>query len=509
MHKSLTAAPPAPAMPWGLLLWALLLAGLLAGPGPAAAQPTLPSLGDRISGTVSLDQEYELGQDFMRNLRRAAPTIPDPLLNAYLESTTFKIAARSQLQDHRLSFVIIDSEDLNAFAAPGGIIGVNAGLFIEAETEGEFASVMAHEIAHLSQRHYARSVDEAQSSRVPQLATMLASVLIMATSDAGHGMAALTAAQGRALENRLRYSRSNESEADRVGQDTMYEAGFDPTAMAGMFEQLMAGSRFDSRPPEYLLSHPVSESRVAESRARAARYTPREYPDDLEYQINRARVLAHYAKDKPALVAEWEQDFEQELEQTLEQDEEHADFKRDVSRYRLAVAYWEAGRYREAQDTLAPLLQKDPNRISYAVTQAEIYNKQREPALAASFLRRHLNINPGNHALTMAYVDAMQEARDYQEAAAVMEQHTERRPNDHHLWYRLAETQGQAGNIRKVHEARAEYFTLVGDFESAAEQWAYALRLAEQERAGRADLVRLRQKIGALEERLDPRKRRR
>ena len=467
----------------------ILVPALLLGAAPAAPQPNLPSLGDSLSGTVSLDQEYLLGQDFLRNLRRAAPTIPDALLNDYLENISRRIAAQSDLQDHRLSFVVIDSEELNAFAAPGGIIGVNAGLFIKAVNEGEFASVMAHEIAHLSQRHYARGVDEAKANRVPQLASVLASVLIMATSDPGHGIAALAAAQGRALENQLSYSRSNESEADRVGQNTLYEAGFNPADMAGMFERLMAESRFDTSPPEYLLSHPVSESRVSESRARAARYLPREYEDDMEYQINRARVVGHYAEDKPALVTR----LERKLRGSL------TEFDYDVNRYALAIAYWEANRYDEAHDTLAPLLDKDPNRISYVVTQADILIKQDEPAAAASLLRRHLNISPGNHPLTMAYVDAMVEARDYLEAAAAMEGHTERRPDDHHLWYRLAETQGQAGNIQKVHEARAEYYSLVGDFNSAGEQWSYALRLATENEAGRAELIRLQLKIDEAE----------
>ena len=144
----------------------------------------LPSLGDRISGTVSLGQEYEMGQQFLAQIRRSAPTIPDAVLMNYLENITYKLASRSQLQDHRLSFVIIDSEELNAFAAPGGIIGVNTGLFINARTESEFASVMAHEIAHVSQRHFARGVDQAQSGQVGQIASLLASVLIMATSQA-------------------------------------------------------------------------------------------------------------------------------------------------------------------------------------------------------------------------------------------------------------------------------------------------------------------------------------
>jgi predicted Zn-dependent protease len=162
----------------------------------ALSQPALPSLGDRISGTVSLDQEYAMGQQFLSQLRRGAPTIPDPLLNTYLENVSYKLAARSQLKDRRLSFVIIDSEEINAFAAPGGIIGVNTGLFLNARTEAEFASVMGHEIAHVSQRHFARGIDEAQAGRIGHMASLLASVLIMATSDGGHGAAALGAAQG-------------------------------------------------------------------------------------------------------------------------------------------------------------------------------------------------------------------------------------------------------------------------------------------------------------------------
>ena len=136
-----------------------------------------------------------MGQQFLSSIRRATATIPDALLHGYLENLTYKLAAQSQLQDHRLSFVIIDSEELNAFAAPGGIIGVNTGLFLNAETEAEFASVMAHEIAHVSQRHFARSIDDARANRVPELAALLAGVIVMATSDGQHGAAAIAASQ--------------------------------------------------------------------------------------------------------------------------------------------------------------------------------------------------------------------------------------------------------------------------------------------------------------------------
>lgn len=468
---------------------ALVLGVSLAVPY-ASGQSRLPSLGDRISGTVSLGEEYRMGQQFLAQIRRSAPTIPDALLNSYLETITFRLASRSELKDHRLSFVIIDSGDLNAFAAPGGIIGVNTGLFLNAETEAEFASVMAHEIAHVSQRHFARGIDEAQAGRIPYLATLLASVIVMATSDAQHGTAAITAAQGMAVSNQLRFSRSNEAEADRVGQNTMFNSGLDPSAMGSLFERLLVLNRLSSRPPEFLLSHPLTESRVADARSRASRYPSRSYSDGLEYRLMRARVVNHYAEDKRLLVT----DYERRLDQSRSELEE------DAFTYGLAVAYWENEQYAEAQQTLAKLLEKEPNRISYVTTQAEILIRQNEEGQAIPYLRRHLEINPDNHALTMTLADALTEARAYDEVASLLDAHTHIRPEDHHIWYQLAEIQGQAGNISQVHQARAEYFSLVGDFPSARSQLQYALRLEQDSDSSPTELARLQQKITELEQ---------
>ncbi len=456
----------------------------------AAAQSALPTLGDRISGTVSLEEEYRLGRQFLAQIRRSAPTIADSLLNSYLESITYRLASRSELKDHRLSFVIIDSDTLNAFAAPGGVIGVNTGLFLHAENEAEFASVIAHEIAHVSQRHFARGVDEAETSRIPNLAALLASVVVMATSDSQHGAAAITAAQGMALSNQLRFSRSNEAEADRTGQNTMFNANLDPAAMASLFERLMALNRLGSRPPEFLLSHPVTESRVADARSHARRYPPREYSDSLEYRLMRARVVNHYAEDKEVLVAEYER----------QRDEQRSEVEQDAFVYGLAVAYWENEQYALAEQTLAELLAKEPNRISYLVTQAEILIGQNEEGRAIALLRRHREINPGNHAVAMTLADALISARNYDEAALVLDEHGKVRPDDHHIWFQLAEVQGQAGNISKVHMARAEYFILLEDFNAAWEQLRYALQIKQEEGASLAEQARLLQKVNELEQ---------
>ena len=204
----------------------------------------------------------------------------------------------------------------------------------------------------------------------------------------------------------------------------------------------------------------------------------------------RARVLGHYATDKEALIMEYRKKL----------DESTTEFTRDANRYGLAIGYWEDEKYAEATTILSPLLQKDPNRISYVVTQAEIYTAQNEPQQAINFLQRHLEINPNNHSLTMAYIDALQESRAYTEAAETMERHTQIRNNDHNLWFQLSETWGQAGNISKVHQARAEYFILLQDFRSAREQLRFALRIETDNGAAPAEEARLRQKIRDVEE---------
>jgi predicted Zn-dependent protease len=466
----------------------LLVTSLLWGSN-TWAQVQLPTLGDRISGMISLDDEYRLGREFLRSVRRSSTSISDPLLNEYLVTVTHNLALHSDLQDHRLAFIIVDSPELNAFAAPGGIIGVNGGLFLNAHTEGEFASVMAHEIAHVSQRHFARSVEDAQRRRIPELATLLASIVIMGTSGPDTGQAAIMAAQGRSIENRLRFSRNNEAEADRVGIRTLYDAGYDPHEMPAMFERLMGLNRFGARPPEFLLSHPLTESRVADTRGRASRYPARPATPSLEYQLMRARVQIHYETNPQNAAATFETALASAVDDTASK----------AARYGLALAHIKNNDFTQAHEQLDKLLAEEPNRITYVVTKAEAYTKGNEAGMATDFLSRHLVINPGNHPLIMAHANALIANRNYAEAASVLERHTTRRPEDHDLWYQLAETQGLVGDISKVHQARAEFFVLIGDFRRASEQLTYATRIESTKENNGPLLSRLRQRSQDVE----------
>jgi predicted Zn-dependent protease len=462
----------------GFLLF--LQAGL-----PASAQVNLPVLGDSLSGTISTQQEYEFGREFLRSVRRQTPALNDPLIEEYVTSLTYRLAATSELSDHRLAFILIDSEVLNAFAAPGGIVGVNAGLFLYAENEGEFASVLAHELAHISQRHYARNVEEARKNALPNMAALLASLVIGATLGGEAGQAALMTSQSISLDNQLRFSRSNEEEADRIGIRNLVNAGFDPNDMAGMFEHMLRARNFSRRPPEFLSTHPLDENRIADSRNRANTYPPVEHVQNSEYLLMRERVLINYSDD-PAV----EIDTRSRALSQLNGMEE------DAARYGIALAHLKAGQHVQATESLDTLLRKEPSRITYVMLAAEIALAAQDYPRALDILETNLRINPDNHPLTMTYATTLTRAGRFQDAANVLEKHAITHPDDMQLWYDLAEVQGQAGNISKVHQARAEYFITVGDFTRAREQLDFALRLEKDQLV----MARLRQRLEYIRE---------
>ncbi len=435
---------------------------------PSRAQVNLPVLGDSVSGTISTQQEYEFGREFLRQIRRETTMLDDPLIMEYIVSLTYKLAVNSELTDHRLEFVLIDSEILNAFAAPGGIIGVNAGLFLFAQNEGQFASVLSHELAHISQRHYARSVQQAQRNVLPSMAGLLASLVIAGVAGGDAGQAALMTSQAVGQENQMRYSRSNEQEADRIGIRTLYNSGFDPFDMAGMFEQMMRMNSFSQRMPEFLSTHPLDENRIADSKNRANSLPALEHIQNIEFLLMKHRVSIHYSNDTEAYVAA--------LQRALPQ---LNGVEADAARYGIALGQLESGQFVEATQSLQTVLLKEPTRITYVMLQADIARAAGNLDRALDILEDNLRINPSNHPLTMSLANTLEQGGRYVAAAEILEAHSIKRPNDPQVWYQLAEIQGQAGNISKVHQARGEYFITVGDFTRARNQFSLAL---EQER---------------------------
>ncbi len=440
----------------------LTLACLLAT--PLAANP-LPSLGDASSALVSPEQEYQLGRAWLAMLRGQVRTLDDPLLSDYVERSVYRLAETSQLEDRRLVFVLLDSPQRNAFAVPGGVVGVNGGLFLHAETEGEYASVMAHELAHLSQRHFARGLEEQRRMQVPLMAAMLAGVVAAAAGAGDAGIAAIASTQAAAIQAQRSFSRQNEQEADRIGLLNLQRAGFDPRSMPDMFERLVRQYRYSRVPPEFLLTHPLSESRVADTRNRAEQLPASGRQDSLEYQRLRARLQLHY-ETTPGLAA---RRFRARLDDNPQD---------TAARYGLALAHSRSGQISDARRELQTLLADNPEESLYHLALIELDMASNQLPAAEQRLKRLLARQPSSYPLRRQQAQLQLKQGKVREAERTLDALLADRPGDSALWYLQAETRGLSGNIIGVHRARAEYFALVGDYPQALEQLDFARRRA-------------------------------
>ena len=441
------------------ILWSLAL----------SANQDLPSFGDSTSGIISLDQERRLGQQFLRSIRAQAPTLDDPILQDFLEHLIYRLASHSQLEDRRLDIVIIRNGSLNAFAAPGGIVGVHDGLFRYAQTEHEMSAILSHELAHLSQRHFARRVAEGKKSAALNIAGLLAGVILAATAGGDAALLALTGSQGLAQNQSLKYSREREAEADRIGIYTLNEASMDPRAMAYMFERLQRASRYSTgnNIPEFLRTHPVTNDRVADSYNQTQNYPKKQFPASLDYQLMRIRARAITSGNQSQEVKHFEAAFKESSNTT----------QKTANQYGLVISLTNSLAFDKARTHIRGLREQHPLNIPFRIAEAEIYTRAQQPEIALELLEEALEVSPNNYPLSATYAQTLLAASKPVAALKVLAALSVRRPNDEYVWYLLAEAYGLANNIPGVHEARAEFFVLNANYDQAIKQLGYALPL--------------------------------
>jgi predicted Zn-dependent protease len=440
----------------------LALSCLLAAP---AFSNDLPSLGDASSAIVSPQQEHQLGRAWLSLVRGQVSQLDDPQLKDFVERTVYSLSETSQLQDRRLEFVLLNSPQINAFAAPGGIIGVNGGLFLYAQTEAEYSSVLAHELAHLSQRHFARGLEAQQRMQVPVMVGMLAGIIAAAAGAGEAGIAAIASTQAAAVQEQRRFSRQNEQEADRIGLVNLEKAGFDPKAMPSMFERLMRQYRYNRTPPEFLLTHPVSESRIADTRNRAEQYQGKGITDSLGYQLMRARVQLKYEETSGVAAKR----FRNMLDENPQL---------EAARYGLAIALIKGGQHKQAREALQPLLKTTPNDISYNLAMIDLEMAANSLDEAQLRIDRLLGLYPNNYPINQAKINLLIKQGRIQDAERDLDALLKRRSKDPDIWYQMAEVRGLKGDTIGLHQARGEFFALVGDYNQALEQLGFAKRRA-------------------------------
>ena len=432
------------------------------------AQPelnlSLPELGDRVSGVVSTDQEKIIGNEFLKQVYSQAPLISDPLIQEYSELLIYRLSEYSQVKDRNFNILLIDDKSLNAFAAPGGVIGINGGLFLNAKNEGQFASVLTHELAHLSQRHFARNI---LNSRDNNFASMLIMVSAMAAAIATNNPTAFMAGPAFLQQQSLRYSRLFEREADRVGFNNLINAKYAPNSMGEMFEQMaklrrLAGDNI----PEFLLTHPVSSSRVADAFNAADQVeTPYENKDSLNFQLIRGRLQMRY-EDIPL-------NSVRKMKGLIEES-----FSNE-NRYALSIAYMMSGQHTNSLKVIDKLIDENPKNLILNNTKAEILLNAGKSKEALNIVNIFLNISPKNYPLTTLKAKILAYDKKLFAAEELIRDQLLRRNTDPYLWLYLSEIQRDSKNVIGYHQSRAEYYLLLGQYEDALNQLQFALKLTE------------------------------
>ena len=424
----------------------------------------LPQLGDRVSAAVSSSEERAIGKEFLKQIYYQAPLISDPLIQEYTELLIYRLSEYSQVEDRYFNVLLIDDNSLNAFAAPGGIIGVNGGLFINADNEGQFSSVLAHELAHLSQRHFARNVLRSQDSNLASILVMVSSIAIGILSNNPNAMAfgpAFLQTQS------LRYSRLFEKEADRVGFANLVRAGYNPNSMGEMFENMNDLRRLSGDlPPEFLLTHPLSTSRINDAfNAAEGISEDGTKTDSLEYSLIKSRLEIRYEKI-PSNSLRY---FNSLVENT----------RSDANLYGLALSHKVNNDYKKSISLINELINKYPKNLFLNTSKVEILTEANQYEAALDLSNKFLEISPKNFPLSIAKSKLLLQMKRYFESEEIIRDQILRRNDNPELWFLLSEIQRSSKNIVGYHQSRAEYFLLLGQNEEALNQLEFALKLTK------------------------------
>jgi predicted Zn-dependent protease len=427
---------------------------------------TLPDLGSAGDAVLSPQTERRIGESIVRDIRYREPSyLDDPEIADYLAGLGERLAQVTPGTRHDFEFFVMRDHTLNAFALPGGFVGVHTGLINAAETESELASVLAHEIAHVTQRHIARMLGQQEQMQLPVLAALAAAVLL-GSSRPDLAMGAAAAAQAGAVQASLAYSRDFEREADRVGLQALEAAGFDARAMAAFFERMQRHTRVadDGSMPGYLRTHPVTVERIADAQNKAAALPYRQHPDSLEFHLVRAKLRAQ-SGDARAAVAHFQASVQERRYAT-----------EAAARYGLTSALLRARRPREAAAQLKLARGAGAEGPMIETLAARIEQAQGHPAAAAKRLAEARSRYPRSRALLYAHVAALQDAGDNARAAAELADAVRSHPRDIRLRSLQAKTYANLGKRFLQHQAQAEVYALQGGLPAAIEQLELARR---------------------------------
>ncbi|MBT1449589.1 M48 family metalloprotease [Glaciecola sp. XM2] len=462
------------------------LVSLLAMPMLAQTQSNrnqLPEIGVVASDAVTIDKEKLIGDAIMRQLRGQAPLIQDPVLQEYLQDIGNRLVVHADNTKFPFTFFMINNPVLNAFAFYGGHIGVHTGLIAQAETESELASVLAHEIAHVTQRHLARRIQSQQRSSPLQIASMIGSLLI-AMADPRAGMAALQTSVAAGQQASINFTRNNEQEADNIGINILFRAGFDPQGAPGFFSRLAEQARGRSNQLAFLQTHPLPQERVAETITRARLYGEVNVPDSLSFQLARARIQARYMSNP-----------QRNLNVFQAQVNQFDGVRLKAAQYGLAITLFEIEQYQNAQKVMDELLANDPENLFYLDLMTDILLEQGEFAAAINLLKPLWQSKPQNQVLALNLANSYIKAQNYDPAIQILRDLL-LVDAENILSYQLLNNAYERSQMKKeAHMAQAEIYALISAYPLAIDELQFAYNYARHDAL---EKLRIRGRIDQL-----------
>jgi predicted Zn-dependent protease len=441
------------------------------GPGLSGQEIDLPELGSPSDRYLTPTGEKKLGREFMLSVKKSADVLEDPLISEYVQELGNRLLKQSDAAGEEFHFFVLDEPSINAFAGPGGYIGLNSGLILATQSESELASVVAHEIAHVTQKHLLRAFDAANEMSGKTAALLLASILVGVAGSPDAGIAMATGAQASAIQEQINFTRSNEEEADSVGIEILAEAEFDPRAMPVFFERLTHASRlYESGIPEMLRTHPVTTNRIADALGRAEQHAYRQYPSDLSFYLIREALRVRQFKEPAQAVKHFASGLD-----------EGRHLNQEAHEYGYALALMRDRQYTKAASILDRLLKSNASQIEYVLASARLAGLRKRPEQALRSLETYYSLMPENYALSVAYIEALTDAAQYDKARQVAAHSISLRGDNPRLYRLVGRIEELAGKPAESHRMLAEAYVAEGQLQPATRQLEIALRLTDKE----------------------------
>lgn len=447
---------------------------VLAAGAPLAAEVKLPDMGSPADAILPKSAEAQIGRQIMYEIRKSGALVEDPAISEYINDIGHRVAAHANDGEYEFTFFVVDEPSINAFALPGGYIGVHTGLIEATRNEDELAGVLAHEVAHVTQRHIARAIHASQRQSILTTALMLGAMIAGAAGAGGDAVqAGMAVAQGSAVQQQINFTRSNEYEADRIGIDSLAEAGFNPMGMATFFEVISRGSgSSEIRIPEFLRTHPVGAARISEARSRARSHPPVDREATRNYAIVKSRLLVAGADTSEAAVDRFE--------------DQPYDEQSDADKYGRALAYLRAGRNNEANQIFEELLSRDQQVIAYHMGLARAQLALERIGSARETWERALKLFPRNLPLVIDYGEALLQLGEPEYAHELLLDLLNNVPPSPEQVRLIARAAIAAGHDAEAYYYMAEHSFMVGDLVRGVNFLQQALELPQLQEIQRA-----------------------